>query len=132
MKKFLILSLILFLLALAASAQRGITADLRRNIIPLRRSVQYISPEIYRQRIELLRLEIARERILKDGIVSTREKRKLKKIKQLHRHLYFKKRHPRRLSISALTLSIYNKTLPDRGIQLIQNDSRAPVFSGPA
>ena len=98
MKKLFALSLILLLLSLAASSQRtwnrlpGRPAILRERIIRL-------SPEQYRLRTEKMRLQIAREKILRDGIVSPVEKRKLRKVKRYHREKPIKKRKAaRRLS----------------------------------
>lgn len=98
MKKLFALSLILLLLSLAASSQRI------RNLLPNRqlnlrnRNIQLVSPQQFRLRTEKLRLQIARERILRDGIVTPHEKRKLKKMKRVHREKQFKKRKARRVS----------------------------------
>lgn len=94
MKKTAALSLILFLLSLAASAQVR-NADLfRRNLLLQRyRSSQVISASQLRLRTENIRLQIAREKILRDGAVNPYEKRKLKKIKKQSRHKHFRKKH---------------------------------------
>ena len=98
MKKLFALSLILFLISLAASAQTRNTDLFRRNLLLQRyRSNLLISTEQFRLRSENLRLRIARERILSDGVITPFEKRKLKKINRYHRHRLFIKRH-RRLS----------------------------------
>jgi len=96
MKKLFALSLILFLISLAASAQLRNTDLFRRNLLLQRyRSSLLISPEQFRLRTDNLRLQIARERILSDGVITPLEKRKLKKINRYQRRMLFIKRHHR-------------------------------------
>lgn len=91
MKKIVTLNLILFLLSLAASSQQYRFDRVRPHsrVILRYRNFQLISPDQYRLRTEYYRLKLARERILKDRVVTPTEKRKVKRIKQLRHHRRF-------------------------------------------
>jgi hypothetical protein len=99
MKKIITLSFILVLLSLAASAQLYRYNRIRPNantLLPDK--YRGVSPGQYGLRTEYFRLRLARERILRDGIISPAEKRKIKRIKHLRQHHRFIMSRLRRLS----------------------------------
>jgi hypothetical protein len=80
MKKLFILSFILILFSLAAPAQR--IWDRRPNtpLSLINRNTRLIASQQYR--IEKFRLQVARERILRDGVITPKEKKRLKRIRR--------------------------------------------------
>lgn len=94
MKNLFVLSLILILLSLAASAQR-----IRRPDIPLsliNRDPRLITAQQYR--LEKFRIQISRERILRDGNITPLGKKRLKKILRHYRQMPPREMHYRLLS----------------------------------
>ena len=96
MKKFFVLSAILILLSVAASAQRGPGERFRRHPIANGfNSRQLTRPERFELRKDHFRYNLMQRKAHRDGIVTPFERRRLYMIRQHNRRDLFRFRHNR-------------------------------------